>query len=140
MRVVATYYRVDEAHFARACLEGAGIAAHLRDEHTVTTDWGLANAVGGVRLEVADDDFDAACQVLDDLKAAAPPPPPPGPGTRPPHRVGRYVKLFFAILLPVYVVTVLLMDASRPLSYVVAATTALPLAVLIAGIFAVRDM
>lgn len=140
MKVVATYHRVDEAHLARACLEDAGITAHLRDEHTVTTDWGLTNAVGGVRLEVVDDDLDAACQVLADFQAAAPGPTPPEPGARPPHLIGRYVKLFFILLIPIYGVMLLLIDAPGSQAYIISGIITIPAAVLIAGICAVRDL
>ena len=48
----------------RAHLEGSGIAAFVRDDHTVAADWALSNAIGGVKVEVADEDFEAAIALL----------------------------------------------------------------------------
>lgn len=45
-------------------LEGSGIAAHVRDENMVTLDWLASLAVGGVKVDVADEDYEAALEVL----------------------------------------------------------------------------
>ncbi|MCX6968174.1 MAG: DUF2007 domain-containing protein [Verrucomicrobia bacterium] len=60
MTTVATFSKVEEAHLLRMRLEDAGIPAHLRDENTIQIDWLYSNALGGVRVEVADADVDAA--------------------------------------------------------------------------------
>jgi hypothetical protein len=66
---VATFWNPVEAHVLVARLEGAGIRAFVADEQTVTMDWLLANAVGGVKVQVAESDLERARQVL-----AEPPP------------------------------------------------------------------
>ena len=90
MRIIASFSKPEEAHLVRAHLEGSGIAAFVRDDHTVTADWALSNAIGGVKVEVAEEDYAEAIAVL---RAFVPPAPPPAPGNKP-HSVGRYVKIF----------------------------------------------
>src|SRR5437016_5327307 len=51
-----------------ARLQGSGIAAFARDEHMVTLDWLASNAIGGVKVDVDDEDFDRALALM-----AAPP-------------------------------------------------------------------
>jgi hypothetical protein len=50
---VATFNDPIEAAMARNYLEAAGISAMLLDETTVATNWGIANAVGGIKLQVS---------------------------------------------------------------------------------------
>jgi len=64
MKVVATYRKPEEAHLARSVLEGSGIAAYVRDEFTVTANFFYSAVIGGVRLEVADEDHARALDVL----------------------------------------------------------------------------
>jgi len=73
MRTLATFARADQAHLLRMRLEGGGIAAHVRDENIVTLDWLASLAVGGVKVDVADEDYEAALALL----AEEPPPEPP---------------------------------------------------------------
>jgi|JI10StandDraft_1071094.scaffolds.fasta_scaffold160232_2 hypothetical protein len=67
--VVRTFSHAMEAHMAIGLLDAEGIPARIRDEHLVTQDWLLSNAVGGVRLEVALADVEAARAVLAALDA-----------------------------------------------------------------------
>ena len=64
MTTVATFNKVEDAHLLRMRLENAGIPAVLQDENLVQIDWLLANAVGGVRVQVADEDVAAAHKLL----------------------------------------------------------------------------
>ncbi|MGC4072780.1 MAG: DUF2007 domain-containing protein [Nibricoccus sp.] len=64
MRVVAAYSTPSEAHIARSRLESAGINAVVRDEFTVTFNWLYSNAVGGVKIEVIDEEEAAAREIL----------------------------------------------------------------------------
>ncbi len=64
MRVVSTYSTPAEAHVALSRLESAGIKAVVRDEFTVTLNWLYSDAIGGVKLEVPDDDETAAREIL----------------------------------------------------------------------------
>lgn len=61
---VGTFWNAVEAHVICARLEAAGIRAYLADEQTVNMDWLLANAVGGVKVQVAEVDAPRAQQVL----------------------------------------------------------------------------
>jgi cell division septation protein DedD len=71
MRTVAAFNHADQAHFLRSRLEGSGIEAHVRDEHMVSLDWLAALAVGGVKVDVADEDYEAAVALLAEDEPAA---------------------------------------------------------------------
>jgi hypothetical protein len=62
---VATFNDPVEANLARNRLVAAGLRAFLANEETVDMDWLLANALGGIRLEVGGADVNAALAVLD---------------------------------------------------------------------------
>lgn len=64
MKIVSTYSTPAEAHLALCRLESAGIDAVIRDEFTVTFDWFYSNAIGGVKIEVVDEDAAAAREIL----------------------------------------------------------------------------
>jgi hypothetical protein len=64
MKVVSTYSTPAEAHVALSRLESAGIDAVIRDEFTVTFDWFYSNAIGGVKIEVVEEDETAAREIL----------------------------------------------------------------------------
>jgi hypothetical protein len=53
-----------EAQLVQSLLEGSGIKAFLPDEFTVQNDWMLANAIGGVRVQVEDENAGRANEVL----------------------------------------------------------------------------
>ena len=61
---VATFDNLVEAHMARNCLEAAGLKSFLMDEETVGMAWHLSNALGGVKLQVGEEDADEALAVL----------------------------------------------------------------------------
>jgi hypothetical protein len=52
LKTVAAYNDPVEAAMARNYLEAAGIQVLLLDEMTIATDWGLGNAIGGIKLQV----------------------------------------------------------------------------------------
>ena len=64
MKTIATFSTPEEAHLFRTRLESAGIPAYVQDEHFIQLDWLLSNAVGGVRVQIADDDLDDARDFL----------------------------------------------------------------------------
>ena len=66
MITIARFDNIMEASIARARLDAEGIAAFLADEHTVSMNWLLSNAIGGVRLQVADEDAAHALTVLEE--------------------------------------------------------------------------
>lgn len=61
---VATFGLPVDAHMARTQLESAGIKSQLADEHVVSANWFYGNAVGGVRLQVAEAELARAREVL----------------------------------------------------------------------------
>jgi hypothetical protein len=61
---VATFSKPEEAHLLRTRLEAAGIPAFVQDEHIVQMDWLYSNAIGGVRVQIADEDVPAAQEFL----------------------------------------------------------------------------
>lgn len=55
------------AHILLSRLEEAGIACFLKDEHTVTTNPMLSNAIGGIKLQVPINDVANATAILEAL-------------------------------------------------------------------------
>ena len=64
MVTVATFDMPTEAHLAKGLLEANGLTAFLADELTVGVAWHLSNAIGGVKLQVAEDDVERAASIL----------------------------------------------------------------------------
>ncbi len=71
MRTVATYSMPSEALAPMSRLQSAGIAANLRDDATLQMNWMWSNAIGGVKLEVPDEDFASARELLGLAPSAA---------------------------------------------------------------------
>lgn len=70
---VHSYRDLAEAYAGRALLESEGIQAWIADENLVRTNWFLSNLVGGLRLQVAEQDEAAAREILEQ---STPPPIP----------------------------------------------------------------
>jgi len=66
MLTVATFSKPEDAHMLRLRLEAGGVPAYIQDENMVQTDWLYSNAIGGVRVQIADDDVDRAKEILQD--------------------------------------------------------------------------
>lgn len=64
MVTIATFSKPEEAHLFRTRLEAAGIAAYLQDENMVQMDWFYSNAIGGVRVQVSEEDLESAREFL----------------------------------------------------------------------------
>lgn len=62
--VVTTFENALEAEIARGRLESEGISAFIIDGHIVGANWGLSNAVGGVKLQVREVDLLKAKEIL----------------------------------------------------------------------------
>jgi hypothetical protein len=75
MKTLTTFAEVMEAQLLRTRLEDSGIPAYVRDENTATL---ASYAIGGVRVDVSDEDFDRAVQFLQ-----SEPPTPSTPSTPP---------------------------------------------------------
>jgi hypothetical protein len=61
---VASFWSADQAHMARLKLEGQDVLCTMDNEHLVSMNWLLANAVGGVRLRVPVEDVSRAREIL----------------------------------------------------------------------------
>jgi hypothetical protein len=64
MKTIATFNKPEEAHLFRTRLEAVGVPAFVLDENMVQLDWLYSNAIGGVRVQVADEDFEATKEFL----------------------------------------------------------------------------
>ncbi len=64
MTTVATFSTPAEAQVALTRLEGSGLHPVIRDEFTVTFNWLLSNAIGGVKIDVPDEEAEAAREIL----------------------------------------------------------------------------
>jgi hypothetical protein len=64
VKTIATFSKPEEAHLFRTRLEAAGIPAFVQDEHFIQMDWLYSNAMGGVRVQIADEDLEAARDFL----------------------------------------------------------------------------
>ncbi len=65
--------RFDNYFFANITygkLRDAGIECYLRDENTVTIDPLLSNAIGGIKLEVAEPQFEIALSIMKESEEA----------------------------------------------------------------------
>jgi hypothetical protein len=61
---IRQYRELTDAQLAKGALESAGIPAFLRDENVVRMEWVWSNLLGGVRLQVRKQDYEAAEAVL----------------------------------------------------------------------------
>ncbi len=66
MLTVASFSKPEDAHLLRLRLEAGGVPAFIQDENMVQTDWLVSNAIGGVRVQIADEDADRAKEILQD--------------------------------------------------------------------------
>ena len=78
MITVATFTKPEEAHLFSMNLESAGIESFIQDGNFIQVDMLLSNALGGVRVQVAEEDVPATREYLvatnnSVIKAAAPP-------------------------------------------------------------------
>lgn len=67
-----------EAHLDRARLESEGITAVIADEHTISMQWMLSDALGGVRLRVQPEDLAEAESILAEDRSDLVDEPDPG--------------------------------------------------------------
>lgn len=66
--IISSYNNYIDAHIARGVLEEAGINCWLKDEHTVTIDPILTNAIGGIKIMVPKQQAERAVEILTNLK------------------------------------------------------------------------
>jgi hypothetical protein len=66
LTTVASFDLAAKAELARNVLEAAGIPAVLADAEIVAMDWLISNAVGGIKVQVREEDAERAAAVLDE--------------------------------------------------------------------------
>lgn len=64
LTTIASFVDPTDAHILRARLEAEGIPAYVVNEHHVRLNWFQAMALGGARVQVADEDAEEARQVM----------------------------------------------------------------------------
>ena len=90
MKTIATFSKPEEAHLFRTRLEAAGIPAYVQDEYLIQMDWLYSNAIGGVRVQIADENLEAGREFLENDSPQATPDaidvvcPGVDPATQPP--------------------------------------------------------
>ena len=62
--VLRQYRDITEAMIDKTTLDSAGIECVLYDDNLVRLDWFISNAIGGVKLAVAENDAEEAAHVL----------------------------------------------------------------------------
>jgi hypothetical protein len=62
---IATFDQAAQARLAKNVLDEAGIQSAVNDEQLVAMDWLLSNAVGGVKVQVWEEDAERAVSVLE---------------------------------------------------------------------------
>lgn len=62
---IAAFSQSIDAHVLKTRLEDEGIECFLADEHLVSINWLLSDAVGGVRLKVWKEDAERALEIIE---------------------------------------------------------------------------
>jgi Putative prokaryotic signal transducing protein len=62
---IARFDLAGQAHIAKNALEAVGIKSVLADEQTVAMDWLLSNAIGGIKVQVLEEDAERAVTALE---------------------------------------------------------------------------
>lgn len=70
---IAQYRDLPEAGLAKSKLEASGIACFLDNEYTVGANWLYSNALGGVKLNVPDEDAEEAKAIIEEIPEALTP-------------------------------------------------------------------
>lgn len=68
-QVLTTFPYSTEAQITKSKLEAEGITVMLLDEKTVDSDPLISQAIGGVKLLVADSDFEKTVKIYNDIRA-----------------------------------------------------------------------
>jgi hypothetical protein len=64
MQTIASFRDASEAHIVRGLLESEGMHPVIQDEFLIQNDWVYSQAIGGVKLQVPDEEFDLAREIL----------------------------------------------------------------------------
>jgi hypothetical protein len=60
MVTIAKFSKSEDAYLFRSFLEAQGIASYIYDEHVSQLFWAYTQALGGIRVAVADEDVEQA--------------------------------------------------------------------------------
>ena len=63
-RTIITFTQPHEAHIAKGLLESGGIETIIRDEFTAQVQNFYSNAIGGVKVDVKESDFEEGISIL----------------------------------------------------------------------------
>lgn len=85
-RTVASYLDPIEAHIVCGRLQAEGIDAIVSDDQTNLANWEWRQAIGGTRVRVAEDQFEAARALIAELDGGAFSLEPEAGGQPPPYR------------------------------------------------------
>jgi len=66
MITIARFSTPEEAHLFRLRLGAGGVEAVILDEYMVQMDWLISNAIGGVRVQIHEEDLELSKQILQD--------------------------------------------------------------------------
>ncbi len=66
MVTIQTCSSLSDAEVIRSCLRGSGVESFLPDEFAAQNTW--ASALGGVRVQVMEEDADRAREILDRME------------------------------------------------------------------------
>ena len=64
MITVARFSKAEEANLLRMQLEAGGVPAYVLDENTIQAYWFYSDAVGGVRVQIRDEDWEQAQVIM----------------------------------------------------------------------------
>lgn len=64
LTTIRQYREQTEALIAQSVLDSAGIYSFLMDENTIRVNWAYSDVLGGIRLQVAQEDARAAEEIL----------------------------------------------------------------------------
>ena len=62
--IIGQYRDLPDALLAKGLLESSGIECFLADDNLVAINWLLSNAIGNVKLQVKEEDAEAALEIL----------------------------------------------------------------------------
>ncbi len=74
---IAAVQMVAEADLIKSTLEEHGLEVYLADDNLIAMDWLLSNAVGGVKVQVAAKDAEAAREIVEQIQKRKPNDAPP---------------------------------------------------------------
>jgi len=64
MLTIASFSKPEEAYLLKLRLEAGGVPAYVQDENLIQMNWLYSNAVGGVRVQIAEEDAEHANEIL----------------------------------------------------------------------------